>query len=290
MKQIKLQMGGADVAPVIIEESISPNIDSTYTERTYTGDRIVIRTNQSYGIKSWGSGMPTNGQGVAIYGDTLMRAWNLSTNNFRIYRIGANNVLSELSTSTLNIGHGNALQFAPELEPGQTFPYLYVAGLNNVCHVLSISSDYTVTKVQTITAPSGQVLKGDDGYIWGSIGANDTTRKFKKYRKVEVSEGENITLTDEEDLLDVFYSTNKYPSETYTAQGWKVKNGKIWYCYGAGGAGQNRGIAVYDTDTHRHVATIDLTDFTVAEFEDIELYDNSMILTTFGAGMYILKF
>lgn len=288
MEQIKLQHLNNDAAPRTTEDSLYPNIDANYTVRQYTGERLVIRTSQNYGLKEWGLNMPSSMQGIAIYGDILVRVKNATTGH-KIFQIGSGGNLVELASFNLNLNHANALQFAPELEAGQTFPYLYVVGLDNNCYVLSIAADYTVTLVQTITITGvSQILKGDDGYIWTSTSNVDYTRHFVKYRKVAVSEGD-VTLTDD-DILDSFDSTNIMGSSTYTAQGWKIRFGKIWYCYGASGAGQNRGIAVYDTANHRHVTTIDLSNYTTLEFEDVEFYDNALILATYSATNYMLRF
>lgn len=289
MEQIQLIKTGADAIPRIAEDGFYPNIDTTYAVRTYDGDRLAINM-QSHplGIKSWGGGMPTSMQGMAIYGDILVRT-KYATTGHKIYQIGRNGSLSELATFDLDLGHGNACQFAPELVAGQAFPYLYVAGLSGKCYVCSIAADYTVTIVQTITiTDGGQVLQGDDGYIWDSSSNIDGTRHFAKYRRVAVSEGD-VTLTSS-DLVEFFDTIDMFDSETYTAQGWKVKFGKIWFDFGAMGATKKRGIKVYDIATHRKVVDIDLTDYANVEHEDIDFYDNAMILVTGSANMYMLRF
>lgn len=278
------------VAPVIVEDGFRPNIDSSYTSRQYEGDRIAINmTPHTFGIKSWGSGMATQMQGMAIYGDILVRTRNATTGH-KIYQIGANGNLTELASFDLNIGHANALQFAPVLESGQVFPYLYAVGLSGKCYVMSIAADYTVTLVQTITINGVlQVLQGDDGYLWTHNDENaDNSFQFAKYRKVKVSEGD-VTLTDA-DRLDWWDTNETFPPATVTSQGYKVKFGKIWYSYGWPGSDQNRGILVYDTATHRLLTNIDLTSFTTEEFEDVEFYDNALILATYGVNMYIMRF
>ena len=288
MEQIILQHLGNDAAPRATEESMYPNIDSSYTVRSYTGERIAIRDNHTYGIKPWGANMYTQMQGLAIYGDMLIRTRGTGYSH-KIYRIGTSGNLTELATFNFNLGHANALQFAPNVEDGQVFPYLYVVGLGSYCYVLSISSSYEVTLVQTITIQdAGQILRGDDGFIWTSASNADATRRFTKYRQVSVSEGD-VTLTDA-DIVDTFNSVEAMPSATYTAQGWKVKQGKIWYCYGANGSGQNRGVKIYDTASHRLITTIDLSDYTTLEFEDVELYDNGLVIATYAADMYMLRF
>lgn len=292
MEIVQIQRAGNDAFPRVNEKGFYPDVDSTYTMLSYTGERLTGFDLQShpFGIKTWNTNMLSSGaQGIAIYDNLLIRAKSSATGH-KLYRILPDNTLTELATIDINLGHGNACQFAPVIDSGQTYPYVYVAALGGVSYVLSISSTYEVTLVQTITVENGgQVLKGDDGYIWDSVYTSARHRRFTKYRKVEVSEGSEVTLTDE-DILESFDGVDVHPSDTYTAQGWKVKNGKIWYCYGAGGAGKNRGIKVYDTATHRLDATIDLTNYTTNEFEDVELYDNGLIIALPGNTVYKLKF
>lgn len=289
MKQIVIQDQLVDAAPRTTEESLYPNIDDTYTVRTYTGERLIIRDNQVYGIKLWGAGMPSGMQGMAIYNDILVRTKN-STTGHKIYQIGPTGVLTELATFDLDLGHANSCQFDSVIYDGQTFPYLYVAALSGICYVLSISSTYEVSIVQTITIENtGQVLKGDDGYMWASSYTTARNRWFGKYRKVLVSEGETVNLTSE-DLLESFDSVDVHPASSYTAQGWKIKLGKIWFNYGVSGSSEKRGAKVYETATHRLIATIDLSDYTNAELEDVELYDNGLIIATVASFTYMLKF
>jgi len=288
MRQIVLQSGDDNLAPRVTEESRYPNIDSEYTVLQYTGQMLSIRTNQNYGIKEWGGSRAASQQGMAIYGNLLVSFSNGSTKY--IYTIGADGTLTQVSSFTLATGHSNALQFAPTIESGQVFPYLYVAGLdNNKCYVVSIAADYTATIVQTITSTIGQTMIGDDGYLWGNGREGDTgPRIFIKFRKVAVSEGD-ITLT-EDDVIDRWETDKIYSTADVTAQGYSVKYGKIWFCYGASGAGQKRGVDVYDTATHRRLAEIELSSYTTVEFEDVDFYDNALLIATYQSKIFEVRF
>lgn len=290
MRQIALQSGDDALAPRVTEESRYPNIDTSYTVLPYTGQMLSIRTNQRFGIKVWGGTRAASQQGVAIHGNLLVSFG--SSNTHYIYTIGTGGTLTQVGTLSLATEHSNALQFAPTIESGQTFPYLYVAGLDSrKCYVVSIAADYTATIVQTITTPSDvyQAIIGDDGYIWGSGNSGGAKpRVFTKFRKVAVSEGD-VTLTAD-DIIDQWATDKIYNSDNVTAQGWSVKYGKIWFCYGAAGAGKLRGVDVYDTANHRRITEINLTDFTSLELEDLDFYDNSMILATVQATIYELRF
>ena len=288
MKQILLKSGSTPAAPRVTDDSFYPNIDTNYTEFQYTGQRLAVRTNQSVGIKNCVSSRATNKQGMAIYGN-LMVTLAADNGTHLIYSVGTGGALTQLATFSMNLGHANAAQFAPTIASGKTYPYLYVSDTDGHCYVLEIASDYAVTKIQTITIAQGQCLIGDDGYIWASInGGSANPRIFKKYRKVAVSEGD-ITLTSE-DVLDSFNSDKIYSSTDVTAQGWAVKFGKIWFCYGASGEGKKRGVDVYDTATHRREAELDFSTYSTLEYEDIDFWDNAMLIATYPGTMYMVRF
>lgn len=291
MKQIILKSGQTPAAPRVTEDSFYPNIDTTYTEVPYVGQRLIVRTGQSCGIKTLSSTRAANKQGMAIYGNMMV---TVAADNGQslIYTIGTGGALTQVATFTLNLAHANAAQFAPIVEAGQTYPYLYVAGnTDKKCYVISIAADYTATIVQVITTPSDvyQTIIGDDGYIWGSGGmANSNSRVFTRFRKVAVSEGD-LTLTNE-DILDRFVTDKSYDSSIYTAQGWSVKFGKVWFCYGAGGAGKKRGVDVYDTATHRRLAELDFSAYDTKEYEDIDFWNSSMLIAAYDGTMYMVRF
>lgn len=288
MEQILLKSGTNPAAPRVTEDSFYPNIDTNYTKVEYTGQRLAVRTNQAVGIRTLSSSRASGKQGMAIYGN-LMVTLAKNTGTSSINTIGTDASLTEVATFSVSLGHANAAQFAPTIETGETYPYLYVSDTDGHCYVLQIAVDYTVTKLQTITIAQGQCLIGDDGYIWASInGGSANPRIFKKYRKVAVSEG-NITLTDD-DVLESFSTDKIYSSTDVTAQGWSVKYGKIWFCYGASGADQKRGVDVYDTATHRRLAELDFSDYSTLEYEDIDFWDNAMLVATYNGTMYMVRF
>ena len=228
---------------------------------------------------------------MAIYGDILVRMAKTSTSTTHVvYQIAADGTLTQLATFTLSgTGHSNALQFAPVLEAGQTLPYLYVSDVTNNCYVLSFDSAYQATIVQTITisGSASQILRGDDGYVWSSLPGTGNHRRLRKYRRVAVSEG-NVTLADS-DKLDEWETLEAFPSSTYTMQGWKIKEGRLWLLYGDTNAGDQRGMCVYDTATHALIARIDLTNFGAIEYEDLDFWDGAVILATDKKDSYILR-
>lgn len=289
MRHIILEDAGIDASPRTTEVDLYPDIDNTYTPVNYQGDRLVVRTSQVAGIKNHGY-MAASMQGLAIYGNIAVRMANEGTSTTHyVYQVREGG-FTEITTFTLaGTLHSNALQFAPVLEAGQTLPYLYVAGLDGKCFVLSFDSSYQATIVQTITISGGnQVLIGDDGYIWTSGAGADSRRKFAKYRKVAVSEGASVTLTDA-DKLDEWETEETFDSSIYTGQGWKIKFGKIWFTYGASGEGKVRGISVYDTATHRLVATLDFSSYATAEWEDIDFWDNAILAAMYTTAVYIIR-
>lgn len=290
MQQGQIKYGGKPLGPRINEDSFYPNIDETYTERTYVGDRIAInQKEQTFGIKRWAS-LPSNKQGMAIYGNKLFRmsATSSSTTHY-VYRINDNGTVEEVGTFVCTTsGHSNAMQFAPTIEEGNDYPYLYVSNTDGSCVVLSIAADYTATQVQKITVEVGwQVQIGDDGHIW-AISGNGTALRFIKYRKVAVSEGATVALTSD-DILDMMWVEDKFDTNLYTFQGSKFKFGKAWIPIGTDGNGKRRALLVYDLAAHRTLANIDLTVYNV-EFEDCDFWDNALIIACFESNTYILRF
>lgn len=273
-----------------------PNIDSNFTTMTYRGPRIVLRDEQVLGFRQLPNLPSGSMQGMAIYNDIMVRMSTGTTH--QIYRIGTDGATTQLATFSASTNHSNSLQFAPTLESGQDYPYLYVAELPDACSVLSISSAFAVTLVQRITIASGVVEGGnlqigDDGYIWysGCVGATNASRwRFVKFRKVLVSEGASVTLTAD-DILDDWTTTEIRPYNTYAFQGVIIKFGKIFQLYGYGaGASYKRGFAVYDTTTHAFVTEIDLTSTFSVEPEDVDVWNDSLVLCTFSTNFYQFKF
>lgn len=261
---------------------------------SYKGRRIVLRESQVCGFRQLPN-LPNGGQGMAIYNDIVVRM-TTGTGHY-IFRIAADGTTSQIATFTASTNHSNSLQFAPSLESGQTYPYLYVAELPDACSVLSISSSFAVTIVQRITLENGllqggNLQIGDDGYIWytGCDRVNNTWQ-FVKFRKVLVSEGD-VTLTSD-DIVDRWDTTEVRPYSTYAFQGVIIKLGKIFQLYGyAYAEGQNykRGYAVYDTATHAFITEIDLTSTITDEPEDLDVWNDSLVLCCFSNKFYQFKF
>lgn len=286
-----LKSGVTPYSVRVTDDMIYPDIDDTYSVRQYSGQRIAINTNtRAFGIKAW-STMPERMQGMAIYGNLLVRMANVGTSTTHyIYQITAAGTLTQLATFTLSTsGHSNSLQFAPTVEDGQTFPYLYVSEINGSCVVLSIASNYAVTQIQKITAPGASNLQiGDDGYLWGFNRSSGHLR-FIRYRKVAVSEGAEIALTTD-DVLEDWLSDEVFPIATVTSQGMKAKFGKMWLPFGTTGSGQQRYLVVYDIVARRLFALADLTNFANFEPEDLDFWDDALILATYSSNNYILRF
>lgn len=287
---------GSQFAPKTVSQATIADIDATYDTINYNGEHIVLPMQHQFGIKNWAS-RAASLQGVAVYDDIMVCVAASPATTHYIYRINNDNTLTTLATFTMNLGHGNALQFAPIKQSGQYLPYLYVAAIDKdnqdrwKTFVLNIDQNHTVTKVQTIySAITSQMLIGDDGHIWGSGRAEETVtrRQFAKYRRVDVSEGD-VTLTSD-DIIESWETEKWYNNTTQTAQGWSVKFGKIWFCYGPAGNGNYRGIDVYDTATQRLDTELDLTNFTTLELEDVDFYADNMVIATYNGQLFIARF
>lgn len=274
-----------------------PKRDASYTSLSYDSEPIRIRMANSAGIKAWNAML--SGQGMAIYGNLVvrMRADSVSSIHY-IYTIGTDGTLTKVAEfSCSTAGHANALQFAPVVESGQAYPYLYVSDTTTKCTVLSIDSSYNVTQVQTITAPSGtpslQMLIGDDGYLWGWWRESSGKLTVVKYRRVLVSEGATVALTSN-DEIERWTTYEAYPSASYVMQGFKFKFGKFWMIVGTSGSSQKRALAAYDTATHGRCHFIDLTTYANVEYEDLDFWDNAIILATWAnttnSTSYIMRF
>lgn len=292
MKQIVLQDGLTDVAPRTTEDSIYPNIDATFSVTQYDGPRLNVRRGNVFGAKVL-SNIKNQRQGLAVYGNTLVRMANVQvTTPHYIYTLSPAGVLTQVATFNASTGHSNSIQFAPTLEAGQDFPYLYVANLEKKCSVLSITAAYAVTIVQTITIGIAEVDAdcnlqiGDDGYMWCVYLDSNDHYHFIKFRRVSVSEG-NVTLS-QSDVVDEWTSVGEYPYATYVWQGMIIRNGQLWLSYGQTGA-MARGIVIFDTTSHALVTTLDLSQYDV-EWEDLDFWNDSVLIGTYGNQLYQLKF
>lgn len=294
--QLKRKNGVEQYAPRTTEMAMYPDIDNNYTIIAYKGRRIVLRDEQVCGFCRLPNLPNSNMQGMAIYNNIMVRM-STGTTHY-IYNISGNGSVSQIATFSANTNHSNSLQFAPTLESGQSYPYLYVSELPDACTVLEISSTYAVTTVQRITIQSGVVEGGNlqigsDGYIWysGCVGANNASRwRFIKFRKVYVSEGASIVLTDN-DIIDDWITTEIRPYNVYAFQGFIIKFGMIFQLYGYGaGTNYKRGFAVYNTATHAMITEIDLTDKFTDEPEDLDVWDDSIVLCTNATSFFQLKF
>lgn len=288
-----LVTGGADKAlsaeqGKVLNGMINPAVDASFTQFGYDGTRLKVGAEQTGGVKVLTT-MRASMQGMAAYGNLIVRLANGSTHY--VYSIAANGGLTQLASFSLNVGHGNSAQFAPVLYAGQDFPYLYVATLSKQCKVLSISSAYAVSIVQTITIDGSLVAAGlddntqigDDGYMWTMYQEADGRYTFLKFRKVAVAEGD-VTLTSA-DVLDRWTTDEVYPYSSYVWQGMKIKEGKIWLVYGETGSGQERGITIYDTATHAHSATLDMSAAINEELEDCDMWNGCLLLATYSANV-----
>lgn len=290
MEHIALTKNGVDVVPRVTWDDIKPDADASYTKIAYKGERPMIGGTREVAVKA-GPDLIAGFQGLAIHDDILVRMANGQNHSiFRIRRGG----MSEVANFSMATGHSNSLQFSPVVESGNMYPYLYVSVFENTCVVLSIASDYAVTKVQTITFnvtdfnATANTQIGDDGHIWAAYTDANSRFHFVKFRKVLVSEGDVVLTGD--DIVDEWRSDNLFPYSSYVWQGMKVKYGKIWFCYGTTGNTQHRGIVIFDTATHREVANFMLDSVANVEFEDIDFYDGGIIVACYSSNTYLVRF
>lgn len=164
--------------------------------------------------------------------------------------------------------------------------YLYIAASNTRnCYVEQINRD-TSFLVQTITAevtdlmPDNMLLAlqiGDDGHLWGN-GRIGTTLYNYRFRVVNLSEGEQVTLTDS-DIIDHWIVEN-YDISHYMRQSFKIKYGLMFFLYGNSGLGQHRGVDIYDMEAHEKIMNINLDNESPDEFEGIEVIGRNIYITT----------
>lgn len=250
-------------------------------------DDEVVKSEGDFGFQQIGNTV-AGYQGMAIFGDYLVRTANGGTH--KIYRI-EDNGFSLIGSFALNgLGHANSVQFAPVLEPGQFLPYLYVSAFNSKCKVVEIDNLTSAHVVQTITydiagLPADSNFQiGDDGYLWlTTLDSASNAYVFIKFRKVSVSEGD-VTLTSQ-DVMDKWESSEKFPYNPYVWQGEIIKKGKVYFLYGQTG-NRKRGINIFDTQTHSLLFQVDFTNLSGLEMEDIDFYNNSIIVATYQDVMY----
>ena len=291
MEKRTLKEGATPFTPYTTTSCIKPDIDETYTEYSYSGELLSIVQAHKCGFKLWQS-MIGSLQGMAIYGNIMVRMANGGTHYILGFNEQSYEIKGTFSTST---GHSNSLQFAPTILSGETYPLLYVAGLSGKCYVIQISQDFSVSLIQTLTIDESSSISqtcnlqiGDDGHIWAAYLDSTDQFHFVKLRKVLTSEG-NVTITDN-DIIDQWSTEELYPYSNHVWQGMKVKFGKIWLLFGTTGPAQYRGIQVFDTATHRNLSSIDLSVAASVEFEDLDFYGDSLLVASYTAQIYKIRF
>lgn len=268
----------------------------------YRGEHFLNKTITSKygeGIKTdWYSG--TSAQGMAIYGNLIFLTVESRYDVYQIGNAAPIKIGSLLSRGVSGSGnHANSCQFAPTIEEGETYPYLYIAEyFDCVCHVERVTVDSGMTVLQTITLSNdfdfgegANVQIGDDGHIYATLYfaqnvGGDGNIKVVKFRQVAVSEGD-VELTE----ADVVERFNITPSDTITSaavQGTKVYGGYLYQQIG-GSQSNVQGIYKINLMTKQIVSFINFYDFATEEAEDFDIDFSSDTLYSNVIGNFFIK-
>lgn len=232
----------------------------------------------SYSHPSWT--LPS-AQCLAIYNKYFIRI--AADGKLTISQL-SNDTMTTIYTSEQNLaGHNNSAQFAPFLQQGQTFPYLYVSALNRtggpICKVYEITTS-SVTLVQTITFNLPETILptmssystnsqiGDDGCLY----LFSTEIGVIKMVTPNVSAGDVVLGL--ESVLDYFRFAYDY--STFIWQGGKIYNGMLIMPIGGGNNIQVRSIFVFDLSEHKIIAAIGANTAWSSEVEDCDLLDGKL--------------
>lgn len=289
---------------------ILKELDKLYDKKTtYAGERINLRNElgiQEIGrdvIKAYVSssvsetGLNLSGQAIAIYGNELFRFHDKGY--CRVYDISDLSNVSFVRHFNLD-GYGpslhcNCATFAPSVENGETYPYIYVAKYTSMeCYVEKLTDSgavliQTITIDNTVTTrPHGNIWIGDDGYLYActaptgsdpdiSTPANFT---FYKFRTPDLNNSE--VVLSEPDVIETWKMEN-YVYNSLPFQGAMTCNGKVFVAFGI--STTDRIINVWDDKTHKLVSTIPITENISHEPEDVAVYNGDMILAVNGANV-----
>lgn len=281
-----------------IENRISALEPTVTPSAYYNGMHVELGNDYGYVFTTTSTSIRCN-EGMAMYGDYLVCAMLAAgTTYLNVYK-KTDGVYSLVeSFSDMSLSHANAMQFAPTLESGQTFPLLYVAGCTDrKCYVVQISvtsetvddvttDTYSASIVQTISLPTTEIFAttqninaqiGDDGYLY----VYHLNHGCIRLRCPKVSEGETITMT-EEDVYD--YYEFHYPYATYVWQGGVIHKGMLFMP--VGNSNKTKCLFVFDIYNHSLKALINLDAFmgTSDEPEDADVYNGELYIAMYAGA------
>jgi len=242
------------------------------------------------------SGQPN--EGFAIYGNYAFSMY--ATGVCNVYDVNGKKFVSSFHLGSYSsTNHANVADFGVEFPEGNTdFPAIYISectGSIKRCFVESITTNGSQL-IQTITPNSSKLGRGytdwavdrenDLLYCLTEVsGIGDTNYNVLVFRLPQLSEGSDVTLTDA-DIIDSWAI-----NENGTTQGLYISNGYMYFPM-SGGSGLN-GCVLYIMDLmnqSHEVTTINLgANFTNSECEDLYLYNNTLLISFQGGGVYAFK-
>ena len=199
----------------------------------------------------------------------------------------------DLASSGKNT-HINCVCFGKEVPDNAGTPYLYISETINPerCFVENVNGDKPLL-VQTIGAmENGKkysnhdwVVDRENGFLYGLRSfwhklvdeAGNIKTVVTKYRLPQISEGENVTLSEKDiiDRFDVLF--------TSSMQGAAIYKGKLYMATGLWESDKNtsethRYVVVVDLKKKKVVKKIDINLLTTNEPEGIDFYRNKCLL------------
>lgn len=299
MANIQLKDGTTDLFPRTKKSLIVSDYESL-SSYSYYGRKVELENNVvRYKIKSETFTHDTTAQSLLVLGNILI-VKNTGTGSCKIYNKETTALLG--TTTGLSEDHSNILTAGVETPSGSSFPAIYSThweGTKGV-NVYKINSDYTITKVQTIT-PSSSLLSSsafglgntdfavdnENGYLYSIVYKDNSCQEYEanktcicKFNLPLLSAGSTITL-DESDIIDSFEVEN-----IATRQDGFIRNRLLYLNNGFADPYIEPRIRVIDLSAKCVVTTVSLKPIKDAECEGLCIEDNHLLVTFYDDNKF----
>lgn len=289
-----------------ILDEFAPNVAGATRVGSYEGERIP-RLGARYQIGHKKLFNNAGCQAGSVYGDY----WFQFTNNhasMSVYDLRTNTLHSTVTMTSVSSDHCNNVCFSNIFYDGNdAFPLLYTSGSSTGSYnhaqawrIQLVDNVFTIEKVQEIVFPTGtednhwwwsQIYFDNElGYMWVSTCHNGVL-VFDKFAVPAIFDSggnvvSNVELTDD-DSIDSFTA-----ERSRNQQGGAVHNGVLYLLDGVPAWGTLTKLLVIDLRQKRLINIIDIYHILgiTAEFEGAGVYNNTLIASTNGGGVYAIYF
>ena len=242
--------GSATYTMIVKTNNISKLLNGIETPYYYMGQHIDFSNNgysvsRLYEINKFFDGTKQAQQGMAVYGNYMFVAFSQygdlgPLNKVRVYNLTTGELISTIS---MTIGHGNAMQFSKEFyDDDDALPLLYISDANpengyNHLYIYRMTTE-SGTLVKTLRFPVDennyymQGVPDTNGKILYTIG---TEEGYNKDITVGLYDLTQLTENNDDTYTPLFISSFVISSLGKAFQGMKYYKGKLFVDFSASG-------------------------------------------------------